>query len=145
VAVAFVGVAVGGGLRAAFGVLLVPVADSFGWGRGIPAAAFAVTALTGVVVAAPMGALFDRWGSRVVFAGAAGLTTLGLLIAAATSEPWHFYLGVGVLAGIGYATFQPIAQSTMITRWFPTGRGLATAVAASGVGLGILALAPLIQ
>src|SRR5262245_49291803 len=78
VAVAFLGVAVGCGLRAAYGVLLVPLADSLSWRRGVPATAFALTALTGAVCAAPLGALFDRWGPRRVFASAAVITGLGL-------------------------------------------------------------------
>ena len=59
------------------------------------AGAISLTALLWTLSAAPMGALFDRWGARV-FAGAALLVAVGLALAAGAREPWQLYLGMGV-------------------------------------------------
>src|SRR5687767_13941787 len=80
VAIVFLTVSASLGTRAAFGVLLVPVADGLGWSRGMVAGAIALNNVLWAVSAAPVGALLDRWGPRPVFAGAAILTGLGLTL-----------------------------------------------------------------
>ncbi|HZU07585.1 MAG TPA: MFS transporter [Chloroflexota bacterium] len=145
VAVAFLTVAVALGTRAAFGVLLVALVDAFGWGRGLTAGAIALNSLLWAASAAPLGALLDRWGPRRVFAGAAVLAGLGLVLAALAHEPWQLYLGMGVLAGIGFAPLQVNSQGVIIANWFVRRRGLAGGLVAAGVGVGTLVLAPFTQ
>ena len=143
VAIVFLTVSATLGTRAAFGVLLMPVADGLGWSRGVVAGAIAVNNILWAVSAAPMGALLDRWGPRPVFAGAAIVTGLGLTLGALSQEPWQLYLGVGVLAGIGLTPLVPNSQTVILANWFVQRRGLAIGLAASGVGIGMLVLAPL--
>jgi MFS family permease len=143
VAVAFLTVSVALGTRAAFGVLLVPVADGHGWSRSVVAGAISLSYILWAMVGVPLGALLDRWGPRRLFAGAAVLTSVGLTLAAVSQEPWQLYLGLGVLVGIGLAPLVPNTQTVIISNWFARRRGLAVGLAASGVGIGMLMLAPL--
>ncbi|HZS00033.1 MAG TPA: MFS transporter [Chloroflexota bacterium] len=144
IAVAFLTTGVTLGTHAAFGVLLVALVDALGWGRSVVAGAISLTAVLWTLSAAPMGALFDRWGARV-FAGAALLAAAGLALAATAREPWQLYLGMGVLAGIGLTPLRANMQSVVVTNWFVARRGLAVGIVASGVGLGVTVVAPLTQ
>jgi MFS family permease len=144
IGVAFVTTGVTLGTHAAFGVLLVALVDALGWGRSVVAGAISLTALLWTLSAAPMGALFDRWGARV-FAGAALLAAVGLALAAGAREPWQLYLGMGVLAGIGLTPLRANMQSVVVTNWFVQRRGLAVGIVAAGVGLGVTVVAPLTQ
>lgn len=87
IAVAFLTTAVTLGTHAAFGVLLVALVDAMGWARSVVAGAIALTALLWTASAAPLGALFDRWGPRVVWSGAALVAAAGFVIAAAAPSP----------------------------------------------------------
>ena len=143
--VAFVTTSVTLGTHAAFGVLLVALADGLGWGRSVIAGAIALTAVLWMLSSTPLGAAFDRWGPRWVYGGAALLAAAGLAFAATTEAPWQLYLGMGVLAGIGMTPLRANAQSVVVTNWFVRRRGLAVGVVASGVGVGVLVVAPLTQ
>jgi MFS family permease len=145
IAVAFLTTAVTLGTHAAFGVLLVALVDAMGWARSVVAGAIALTALLWTASAAPLGALFDRWGPRVVWSGAALVAAAGFVVAAAATEPWQLYLGVGVLAGIGLTPLRANSQAVVVANWFVRRRGLAVGVVASGVGVGVLVVAPLTQ
>jgi predicted MFS family arabinose efflux permease len=133
------------GTRQSFGVLLIPLTETFGWGRGAIAGAVALSAIVWAVSATPLGALLDRWGPRWTFAGAAALSGLGLLIAAGAQELWQLYLGVGLLTGLGFTPLTLQSQAVVVSRWFVARRGLAVGIVGTGVGLGLLVLAPLTQ
>ncbi|HLI29227.1 MAG TPA: MFS transporter [Chloroflexota bacterium] len=133
------------GTRGAFGVLLVPVAEAFGWPRGLVAGAIAVNALLWAASAAPWGVLLDRRGPRWAFGLAAALAAAGLLVAAHTTAPWELYLGMGVLVGIGLAPLQVNSQGVVVAHWFARRRGVALGIVAAGAGLGVLTFAPLTQ
>ena len=124
IAIAFVTTGVTLGTHAAFGVLLVALVDALGWGRGLVAGAISLTALLWAASSAPLGVLFDRWGART-FAAAAVLAAVGFVLAAAATEPWQLYLGMGVLGGIGMTPLRANSQSVIVTNWFVRRRGLA--------------------
>lgn len=126
-------------------MLFVALNDSFGWGRGVTAGAIAVGAVAWGVSAPLWGALYDRWGPRRVWTTAAVIGGLGLAVAAGTREPWQLYLGVGLLNGLVLSPFAPNCQGVVVSRWFVRRRGVAMAIMAAGVGVGVLALAPLTQ
>jgi MFS family permease len=143
VAVACLTAAAGYGTRTAYGVLLVPLADAFGWGRGLAAGALALNALVSALCSAPLGILLDRWGPRWVFGGLALVAGAGLALCAASGSTLAFYLAMGVLAGIGLAPLRPQTLGVIVANWFVGRRGLATGIVSAGIGLGVLALVPL--
>ncbi len=145
VAVSFLTVGAALGTRAAFGVLLVPLADALGSGRALASGALALCALLSAVSSPPLGAALDRWGPQRVFAVAGLIAALGLALTALSQTPWEVYLGLGGLVGVGLTPLRPQSMGVVISQWFVKRRGLALASVSSGIGLGVLVLAPVTQ
>jgi MFS family permease len=85
-----------------------------------------------------------RWGIRQTFAVGSSLIFAGALwLALFATQPWHYLLGFGVLAGTGlsFSTIVPVA--TAVTRWFVRYRGRAMAIALSASGFAGFVGAPL--
>ncbi len=94
-------------------------------------------------------ALFGRWvdraGPRKAAAVAALLWSGGLALGALAIEVhqlWLLWLGTGVLGGIGLGLGY-ISPISILIRWFPDRRGMATGLAVMGFGGGALVGAPL--
>ena len=95
-------------------------------------------------VAAPFtGRVVDRHGARkVIFIGAI-TTGLGFVILSLTNNLWHFYIGYAVI-GAGMAAVGHVPASSVVSNWFKKRRGLAIGIMSTGIGVGGIALAPLI-
>ena len=140
VAIGFVVMFVGGGSRHAIGLVLKPMAETFGWERS---ALGGTVALFLVVTALCMyfaGHLADRVSVRAVLGGGFFVSALGIGLMALVTETWHAYLlyGVAFAAGNGVASIIPIG--VMVSRQFPDKVGLANSMAISGMGLGQLVI-----
>lgn len=94
-------------------------------------------------VAAPFtGKLIDRYGVRGVIAGGAlagGMSFASLYL---MQSIWHFYAAF-IVIGLAMAALGQVPASTMISNWFQKRRGTAIGIMSTGIGLGILVLAPL--
>ncbi len=95
-------------------------------------------------VAAPFtGKLIDRYGVRGVIAGGAlagGVSFASLYL---MQGIWHFYAAFTVI-GVAMAALGQVPASAMVSNWFQKRRGTAIGVMSTGIGLGILVLAPLV-
>lgn len=145
VAVAFVTMALGVNARTAFSLFLPPIIDEFGWERGVTAGAFSFGFMISAFGSPLMGRLMDRYGPLVVIETGVLLMGAGLLLAAFVSTPWHLYLTLGMLVGLGGVCLGYTGQGLYLPNWFVRRRGLATSIAYSGVGLGSIALLPWVQ
>jgi len=94
-------------------------------------------------------ACFGRWlekvGPRTAGFAAACFWSGGLLVAAAgvyLHQLWLFWLGAGVIGGIGLGLGYISPVSTLI-KWFPDRRGMATGLAIMGFGGGAMIGSPL--
>lgn len=112
---------------AAFGVFLPVLAQEFGWSRGAISLAFSINLVLGGAAGFAVGALADRYGPRALLTGTAALAGTGFTLAATIQALWHFYLFVGVMAGVGMSAFYVLSTST-VARWFDTRRGLAMGI-----------------
>jgi len=124
-------------------VFVKPIGDELGWSRATISIAFSAGTAAGAFASAGVGPLVDRHGTRLAF------TVTGLLMAAAMvvisfmTEPWHFWIGVGV--GRGGATAGVLFSNAVnISRWFVRQRGRAQAIAGTGLRLGQVVLPLLI-
>ena len=145
IAVAFVTMGIGVNSRTAFSLLYPAILDEFGWERGATAGIFACGFLASVLVAPVVGALFERLGPRIVVPMGAGLVATGLLLATlATSLP-GLYLSLGVFAVGGSVFLSYIGHSAFLPYWFLRRRGLMLGIAFAGVGVGGIAIFPLLQ
>jgi MFS family permease len=145
IGVAFVTMAVAVTARTSFSLLLPPLIDEFGWDRGLAAGAFSFGFLVSAVISPVSGRVMDRRGPRIVIESGVVLVTLGLFLAPFISNPWHFYLTLGVAVGAGANLMSFTAHSQFLPNWFVRRRALAISIAFSGVGAGAITLLPWLQ
>ncbi|XP_004638428.2 monocarboxylate transporter 11 isoform X1 [Octodon degus] len=95
--------------------------------------------------ASPVGsALSTRCGARPVVMVGGVLTSLGFIFSAFARSLMHLYLGLGLLAGSGWALAFAPALGTL-SRYFSRRRVLAVGLALTGNGASSLLLAPALQ
>ena len=89
------------------------------------------------------GWLLDRVAPKWITTASVLLTTAGFIAASCVKSPLGLYLSYGVLVGIGSAGSGVVACTASIGKWFIKKRGMAIGIAAMGIGLGTMIMAPL--
>jgi MFS family permease len=145
VAVAFVAMAMGVNARTAFSLLLPPILSEFGWDRSVTAGAFSFGFLVSAFGSPLLGRLMDLKGPKLVAQIGIVSVVVGLYLATLAHQPWHLYLSLGVLIGVGSVCLGYSGQSLYLPNWFVQRRGLAMGLAFSGVGIGSIILLPWMQ
>ncbi len=145
VALTFLMNAIGRGVTETFAVYLLPVEAALGVDRAQIAATYSIYMVAYGFAAPFVGQLIDRMGARVCYA--TGLLTLGIgyMVGAQAGNIWHYYLGVGVLGGLGAAGLSMVAAASLLSRWFSSRLGTMSAVPYAAVGAGMLMFPPLTQ
>ena len=129
----------------AYSVLKNPLNETLGWESTTITGSFSLAIAFLGISAATMGPFVERYGPRAAasFAGVfygSGMLLAGL--ATAIDPVVLFYLGYGVIGGIGLGVGYISPVSTLV-KYFPDRRGLATGLAIMGFGLGSLIYGPL--
>jgi len=130
------------GFNFMFGIFMKPLIAEFGWSTSATSAAYSIYMFMVAVCGVAVGGLADRYGARPVII--AGIVVAGGSVALASSiqNLWQFYFLTGVMAGLGRSALQtPV--SAYLQRVFTRNRGLATGLAGSGSGMGLIFIAPL--
>ncbi|NUH63856.1 MFS transporter [Sulfitobacter sp. S0837] len=114
---------------------IVPMHDTFGWGRGDTTLInlFGILGLSfgGLI----MGPLADRHGTRPVVLFGSVMLGLCYLLASTLTALWQFYLLFFVAGFLGAgAIFPPIMAA--VGNWFAVGAGVAIGIASAGQALG---------
>ena len=91
------------GGRQGFGLYQLPIVEATGWGREVFSIALAVQNLVWGLTEPLFGRLADRYGSRPVVIGSAGLWFVGFWLMSEPSSQGVFYLGAGVFIGMALA------------------------------------------
>ena len=124
------------------GVVLPSMVDEFGWSRAEMGAGFALIAviygLSGPMVAYVIGRIGNRW--TIFFGGF--VNAAGAMTTYYTASLWQFYLGAGVMMGIGMAMQTVIPGNQLIANWFHHKRSLALGIFLGAGGLGSLCAIP---
>lgn len=142
VAVTFIALLVSAGLRAAPGVIMLPLQLHFGWDRATISFAGAVGIFLYGLVGPFAAALMMSFGIRRTML--AGL----MLMAAATfaslwmRAPWHYVLTWGVLSGIGSGAVASVLGAAIVNRWFATRQGLVMGLLSASTATGALIFLP---
>jgi MFS family permease len=142
VAASAVIVCIGMGALFSFGVFLKPMADTMGWSRGAISSVALLNWVSMGLGSFVWGALSDRIGTRGVAVAGGLLLGLGLVLSSQVHSLWQLYVTFGFLVGFAVGAFYAPLTSTA-TKWFTSRRGLAVALVSAGIGVGILAIAPL--
>lgn len=130
------------GIAYSFGAFFKPMAAEFGASSEATSAVFSITAFAYFLLGSVTGHLADRFGPRPVVAAGALILGVGLGLTSLISRLWLGYLTYGAGVGIGVACgYVPMVAA--VGGWFNRRRNTALGIAVAGVGVGILALAPL--
>ncbi len=145
IAVAFLTMALSVTARTAFSLMFPPIVDEFGWDRGLAAGAFSFGFLVSAAISPVLGRLVDRRGPRFVIEAGTLIAVAGLAGATLIAAPWHLYLTLGLLVGIGANSMSYSVHSQFLPNWFVRSRALAIGIAFSGVGVGAILILPWLQ
>jgi OFA family oxalate/formate antiporter-like MFS transporter len=129
------------GLTYSFGVFLNPLLDSFAVGSGSLSLMFGVQTFVIYGGSVPGGAVIDSIGARRSSFVAGTLVVTGLVGASTAQSFGVLLVWYGVVTGLGMSLVYVVAY-TGVPRWFGRNRGLAMGIASSGLGIGILVVAP---
>ena len=135
-------ICVGMGALFSLGVFLQPMADAMGWSRGAISSVALLNWIAMGLGSFVWGALSDRIGTRGVAVAGGLLLGLGLVLSSQVQALWQLYVTFGFMVGFAVGAFYAPLTSTA-TKWFTARRGLAVALVSSGIGVGILVVAPL--
>jgi MFS family permease len=124
------------GFRSAPSVLIVPLEETFGWGRDQISFALAVNVLLYGLTAPFAAALMERFTVRKVVMAALTTVSTGAFLTTFVHAPWQLVLTWGVIVGVGTGSMALVFAATVANRWFVKRRGLVvgalTAAAATG-------------
>lgn len=129
----------------AWSVYRNPIIAETSWTQSAIAFAFSLAIFCLGMSAAFMGQVVEKFGPRVTGTISAILYASGNILtgfAIAQHSIFLLYLGYGVLGGIGLGTGY-VTPVSMIIKWFPDKRGLATGLAIMGFGFASLLTSPI--
>jgi len=142
VAVTFLALLVASSVRAAPGILILPLEKEFGWDRATVSGAIAISILTFGLGGPLSGTLIGRYGPRKVILGGSALIALGLGAFLAVHELWQLFLFWGIVVGLGTGAVGNVLGATVAHRWFRTQRGLVIGLFGAATSAGALVFIP---
>jgi sugar phosphate permease len=145
VAVAVISMAFWFGIRSSFSVFYVALLEDFPWSRGETAGVQSMAFITYTILAPLVGGLIDRLGPRRIIGPGILFLVLGLILCCSVRTLFQFYLFYGVIVSAGVTCISIVPYSAILAHWFAKKLGLASGIAASGMGVGTFFLVPLSQ
>ncbi|WP_198378754.1 MFS transporter, partial [Neoroseomonas rubea] len=118
------------------------LAASFGASRTSASLILALSGASCFLVSGLTGPLADRVGPRALAVAGMATVALGLVTAANAQSMAEVLLCYGVLIGLGTG-FAYVPAMAAVQRWFVAARGLASGIAAAGVGFGTALVPPM--
>ena len=144
VAIMFTVILASVGVRAAPGVLIVPLERTFGWSDSTISGAISVNILLFGLVGPFATALIQTLGMRWTVLASMTLLVLGAGSSAFVTTPWQLYLTWGVLVGLGSGAGMVGLAATVANRWFVRRRGLVIGLLTASNASGQLVFLPLL-
>ena len=117
-----------------FGVLFVPILETFGWSRSVGSLTALFMQPVGGAVGPLIGAFVDRHGARPVAIGGVVCSGLGIMSLAFMQALWMLFLSFS-LVSIGMSSTMGVGFNTAIVNWFRRQRGKALGMGFSGGAL----------
>lgn len=125
----------GAAIRMAFGVLVTPLEESFGWSPGAIGLAYAWMSITTALFSPVAGSLSTRMGARNTMAVGIALFFVGMMWTSQVNALWQFHLAYGLVFGIAQALFL-VPAVPAIASWFRRHLGMAMGFAMVSWSLG---------
>ena len=136
---------IGRGVGDTYMVFLLPLGTEFGWQRSQMTSIYSTLMVVSGLASPLAGAVFERWGPRVLYAAGLALLGAGYFLAGHAQQLWHFYACIGVLGGLGASALGMVPAAALISRWFQRRMSTAIGLAYAGFGCGALLMVPLAQ
>lgn len=144
VGVTVVALLVSAGIRAAPGVLIVPLELDMGWSRALIATAVSVGLLLFGFAGPVAGWLVDRVGPRTVMLGGLALMAASMVASALMQAPWQMLVFWGAVSGLATGLVGAVMGTAVANRWFYARRGLVLGVFGAATSAGQLIFLPAI-
>jgi sugar phosphate permease len=141
-AVTFVVIAITAGVRAAPGILIVPLEGEFHWSRATIAFSVSVNLLLYGAVGPFAAAVMDRFGVRRTMTIALTLTAGAVALSPMMREAWQLILLWGVVVGLSCGVIGSYLAAYIATRWFVRRQGLVVGVLTGANAAGQLLFLP---
>ncbi len=140
--VTFAALLVSAGIRAAPGVLIVPLESEFHWSRATISFAVGVNILLYGLVGPFAAAIMDRFGVRRTSALALALTAAGVALSPLMRQSWQLVLLWGVVVGTGCGVIGSFLAAYVPARWFRARQGLVVGLLMAANAAGQLVFLP---
>ncbi|MBL8699339.1 MAG: MFS transporter [Alphaproteobacteria bacterium] len=141
-AIAFFLLLVAAGVRAASGVLILPLEKEFGWSRASISAAAALSIFLYGFTGPFAAALTQNYGIRRVLFGAMVLLASATFASLFMTQWWQLMLTWGVMVGMGAGTAALPLGTAIVNRWFIAHRGLVIGILTASMAAGQLVFLP---
>jgi sugar phosphate permease len=141
-AVTFVVLLLTAGIRAAPGVLIVPLEDEFHWSRSTISFAVAVNLLLYGLIGPFAAAMIDRFGVRRTMTAALAFTAAGVALTPAMQQSWQLILLWGVVVGASCGIVGNFLAAFIAARWFRVRQGLVVGLLTAANAAGQLIFLP---
>jgi MFS family permease len=112
-----------------------------GWSASAVSAPVTVYYVAGALVTAAIGDVYERFGPRVVLAGASVAMAAGIVALGVVTQPWQLYPTFLVMS-LGWGAMSGAAINVLLAPWFLRRRGFAVSIAFTGATLGGVLVAP---
>jgi MFS family permease len=127
VAIGAVAQMAGSSIRLAFGVVVDPLVNDFGWSAGAVGFAYAWMSIVTALFSPAAGWMGTRFGARRTMAAGIGLFLAGMVWTSQVSHLWELYVSYGLVFGVAQALFLvPVVPA--VASWFRRHLGLGTGV-----------------
>ncbi|MFS0735672.1 MFS transporter [Sphingomonas sp. 1P06PA] len=144
VAATFLSLLVSAGMRAAPGVMMLPLERAFGWDRAMLSAAAGAGIFLYGLTGPFAGALMQAIGIRRTLLGGLLLMSAASLLSLGMREPWQYILCWGLLSGLGTGAVAPVLGAAIANRWFVARRGLVMGMLSASAATGALVFLPVL-
>ena len=130
------------GITFSFGVFFKSIESTFSLTRAETSAVSSVNMLLVGVFGFLGGWALDRYGPKIVVLLMGLFAGLSLLLTSQANSSWQLFITYSLLLAMGIGGLYVVPAAT-VSRWFDKKRGLVLGIAGSGVGLGVIVMAPL--
>jgi MFS family permease len=132
------------GVRAAPGVIIVPLERAFGWSVGTISAAISLNILLLGLTGPLITGLMETLGLRRTILLCLTLLLIGTGLSTFITASWQLFFTWGLLVGIGASAGAVGMAAAVANRWFVTHRGLAMGLLSSANAAGQLIFLPIL-
>jgi sugar phosphate permease len=142
VGITFVLILVTAGVRAAPGVLIVPLEDEFHWSRATISLAVGVNLLLYGAIGPFAAAIMDRFGVRRTMTISVVLTAAAVATSPLMQQSWQLILLWGVVVGLSCGVIGAYLAAYIAARWFRARQGLVVGILTAANAAGQLVFLP---